>query len=72
MMPVMDGYELARRLRQHEELKDMLLIAVTGLGDPDNRRLAQQAGFAHHLLKPWVHEQLQEILAALVRKDEGC
>ena len=69
MMPVMHGYELARRLREQEELKDVLLIAITGLGDPDNRRLAQEAGFAHHLLKPWVYQQLKEILATLVRKN---
>ena len=69
MMPIMHGYELARRLRQHEELKDVLLIAITGLGDPDNRRLAQEAGFAYHLLKPWVYQQLKEILATLVRKN---
>ncbi len=41
MMPGMDGYQLARRLREHEALKNVLLIATTGLGDPDNRRLAR-------------------------------
>ena len=71
MMPGMDGYELASRLREHDDFKNLLLIAITGLGDEANRRLAQEAGFAHHLLKPWVYQQLREILAAVMQNHEG-
>jgi CheY-like chemotaxis protein len=72
VMPGMNGYQLARHLRKYRELEHVLLIAMTGLGDPDNRRLAQEAGFAHHLLKPCVHQQLREILTTLARKGAGC
>jgi len=71
MLPGMDGYQLARRLREHEELKDMVLIAVTGLGGQKHSRLAQEAGFKRHLLKPLVHGEIQEILAALTPKGDG-
>jgi CheY-like chemotaxis protein len=72
VMPGLSGYQLARDLRKHQGLEHVLLIAMTGLGDPDNRRLAQEAGFAHHLLKPCVHQQLREILTTLPRKGAGC
>ena len=70
MLPGMDGYELARRLRENEELKTLMLIAVTGLGDSAHRRRAHEAGFERHLLKPLIHDELQEILAALSRKKQ--
>jgi CheY-like chemotaxis protein len=68
----MNGYELARQLRQHQAFEDVLLIAMTGLGDPDNLRLAREAGFAHHLLKPYIFGQLRELLETLPRKVAGC
>ena len=64
-LPGMDGFQLARVVREHAELEEMVLIAVTGLGDQRHRHQASQAGFARHLLKPLIHEELQEILEAL-------
>lgn len=51
-LPVMDGYELAQRLRQHPECKGIRLIAVTGYGQQSDRDRARQAGFDEHLVKP--------------------
>lgn len=51
-MPGMDGYEVARRIREHAENRDITLIALTGWGQEDDRRRSSQAGFDHHLLKP--------------------
>ena len=51
-LPVMDGYELAQRLRQHPECKGIRLIAVTGYGQNSDRERARQAGFDEHLVKP--------------------
>src|SRR5881227_60491 len=51
-MPGLDGYEVARRLRRDEGLRDALLVAITGFGTEEDRRLAAQAGFDAHLTKP--------------------
>jgi CheY-like chemotaxis protein len=51
-LPGMDGYELARRLRQLPETRQALFIALTGYGQREDRELAAAAGFAHHFIKP--------------------
>jgi CheY-like chemotaxis protein len=51
-LPLMDGYELAGRLRALPGLEGICLIALTGYGQPDDRRKAREAGFEHHLVKP--------------------
>jgi PAS domain S-box-containing protein len=51
-LPVMDGYELAERLRQQPALHDVRLIAVTGYGQESDRRRSLEAGFHAHLAKP--------------------
>lgn len=51
-LPGMDGYEVARRLRQEEAPRDTVLVAMTGYGQEDDRRRSREAGFDHHLLKP--------------------
>jgi CheY-like chemotaxis protein len=51
-LPVMDGYELAGRLRQVPGLDRVRLVAVTGYGQESDRRRSQAAGFHHHLVKP--------------------
>jgi PAS domain S-box-containing protein len=62
-LPVMDGYELASRLRQLAHLADAALIAVTGYGQDSDRRRAQAAGFHHHLVKPVDLRALDQIVA---------
>ena len=51
-LPGMDGYEVARRLRQDENLRGLTLIAVSGYGQESDRRRSQEAGFDRHLVKP--------------------
>jgi CheY-like chemotaxis protein len=51
-LPVMDGYELAGRLRAHCGEGPPRLIALTGYGQASDRARARQAGFAEHLTKP--------------------
>ena len=53
-----DGYEVARRLRQEAWAGNLTLIAVTGWGRADDKRCAFEAGFDHHLTKPIDPEQL--------------
>jgi CheY-like chemotaxis protein len=51
-LPVMDGYELAGRLRTLPGLAGIRLIAVTGYGQQSDREKSGAAGFSHHLVKP--------------------
>jgi CheY-like chemotaxis protein len=64
-LPVMSGYEVARRLRQGPQFGQALLIAVTGYGQEKDRRRSEEAGFDRHLVKPVSPEALEEVLASL-------
>jgi PAS domain S-box-containing protein len=68
-MPEIDGLEVARRLRGRGELPRTLLVAVTGLGQAENRRQTAEAGFDHHLTKPLDPSQVQALLAMRRGKD---
>jgi signal transduction histidine kinase/CheY-like chemotaxis protein len=61
-LPGMDGYALARRLRQ-AGARCPYLIAVTGYGQPDDRRRALEAGFDTHLVKPVDARELSQMIA---------
>jgi two-component system CheB/CheR fusion protein len=63
-LPGMDGYEVARRMRQLTALEGALLVALTGWGQEDDRRRAAEAGFDKHFIKPVNLTALQELLAA--------
>jgi CheY-like chemotaxis protein len=52
LMPGMDGYDLARRLRGRAAGKRPLLVAVSGCASPDDHRKSAQAGIDLHLDKP--------------------
>jgi CheY-like chemotaxis protein len=62
-LPGLDGYEVARRLRAQDRGKKIVLVALTGRGQPEDRRLAQAAGFDGYLVKPVVPEQLFDLIA---------
>lgn len=51
-LPKLDGYEAARRIRQQPWAENVILIALTGWGQDRDRRLATEAGFDHHMVKP--------------------
>jgi CheY-like chemotaxis protein/anti-sigma regulatory factor (Ser/Thr protein kinase) len=61
-LPDMSGYEVARRLRAEQGGDQLLLLAVTGFGDPGTADKAQQAGFDERLLKPLDHRQLTRLI----------
>lgn len=65
-MPRVDGYEAARRIRAEEWGKAIVLVALTGWGQDEDRRRSQEAGFDRHLIKPVDIEALQRVLAATV------
>ena len=57
-MPKMDGYEVARRLRAGPRGGDLILIALTGWGQPEHVEKSRLAGFDAHLTKPFEAENL--------------
>ncbi len=61
-LPVMDGYELARRLSEDPELRGLKMIAVTGYGQEQDRRRSAEAGFNAHLVKPVDLDQLRAVV----------
>jgi CheY-like chemotaxis protein len=65
-LPVMDGYELARRLAQQPGLADLRLVAVTGYGQRQDRDRSARAGFHAHLVKPLELTQLRQTLAQVM------
>ncbi|MBA3313331.1 MAG: PAS domain S-box protein [Planctomycetaceae bacterium] len=66
-LPGLDGYEVARRLREQAETKDVVLVAITGYGQPEDREKSKAAGFNHHLVKP---VSIEDVLAVLMTHDQ--
>ncbi|MEX2497132.1 MAG: PAS domain S-box protein [Woeseia sp.] len=64
-MPGMDGYEVARRIREIPEVKNTLLAALTGWGQQEDRRRTTEAGFDYHLVKPLQPAVLEALMADL-------
>jgi signal transduction histidine kinase/ActR/RegA family two-component response regulator len=67
-MPGLDGYEVAKRVRQHVP-DGIVLIALTGFGQADDREKAAAAGFDEHLTKPIRVEELQQIFVRRFNMD---
>jgi two-component system, sensor histidine kinase len=72
-LPGIDGYEVARRLRATDAGRQILLVALTGYGRPEDRERSLEAGFDAHLVKPVDPDDLNALLAALAgsRKAAG-
>ncbi|MFN3649780.1 MAG: ATP-binding protein [Armatimonadota bacterium] len=62
-MPVMDGFEVARRLREHPATSASRLVALTGYGQEEDRQRTAAAGFSDHLTKPLEPALLERLLA---------
>jgi CheY-like chemotaxis protein len=66
-MPGMNGHEVARQLRAQDRFKNVVLCAMSGWGQEEDRCQSREAGFDHHLVKPLDLSALQPILQALER-----
>ena len=64
-LPGLDGYEVAKRLRQDSSLDGVVLVALTGYGQATDKLRSQDAGFNHHLVKPADFDKVQQILATV-------
>jgi CheY-like chemotaxis protein len=62
-MPVLSGYEVAKRIRREAWGDRVTLIALTGWGQEDDKRRARLAGFDHHLTKPIDPDLLERLFA---------
>jgi signal transduction histidine kinase/CheY-like chemotaxis protein len=65
-MPKMNGYEVAKHIREQSWGKAMTLVAITGWGQADDKRHASAAGFDYHLTKPITLEALQSVVSGIV------
>ena len=62
-MPDLNGYEVARRMRESTWGSDMVLVAVTGWSQAEDKRQAEEAGFDGHLAKPASRDALDPMIA---------
>jgi PAS domain S-box-containing protein len=63
-LPRLDGHEVCRRVREQPWGKDIVMIALTGWGQEDDRRKSEEAGFNGHLVKPVDYDKLLELQAS--------
>jgi PAS domain S-box-containing protein len=70
-LPGLDGFQLAKMIRQQPEFSKIKLIALTGYGTERDREAALAAGFDHHLVKPANLEQLAALIVAPVARQLG-
>ena len=62
-LPGVDGFQVAKRMRQEPTLKGVVLVALTGYGQDSDRERSREAGFNHHLVKPVDFAKVESILA---------
>jgi CheY-like chemotaxis protein len=67
-LPKLDGHEVCRRVREQPWGKDIIIIALTGWGQDDDRRKSEEAGFNGHLVKPVDYDRLLELLGQLTNR----
>ena len=64
-LPKLSGHDVCRRIRAESWGKDIVVIALTGWGQEEDRRKSQEAGFDGHLVKPVDYDELLELLSSL-------
>ena len=64
-LPDVNGYEVAKSIRQQPALTNVVLVAVTGYGQESDRQHSREAGFDHHLVKPTDFGKVASILSAV-------
>jgi CheY-like chemotaxis protein len=67
-LPSMDGYELARQLRRLPWADNLILVAISGWGQEQDRRRSREAGFALHLVKPVQYPVVQAALRGFLEE----
>lgn len=67
-MPELNGYDACRRIREQPWGSNIVIAAMTGWGQEEDKRLSKEAGFDHHLVKPVKLESIENLLATLHSK----
>ena len=67
-LPIINGYDVARRLREQPQFQTTVLAAVTGYGQAEDRRRSMEVGFDFHLTKPVDPTALQEVMSTSGRR----
>ena len=70
-LPKLSGYEACRRLREQPRGKNIIIIAITGWGQDEDRRRSHEAGFDNHMVKPVDPTALMKVLADARSSDEA-
>jgi PAS domain S-box-containing protein len=70
-LPGLNGFEVAKQLRQQPALQNAVLVAMTGYGGVSDRKRSQEAGFDHHLVKPGDFGKMLQILAIVSELPAG-
>jgi CheY-like chemotaxis protein len=65
-LPKLNGYEVARKIREQQAGKDIVLIALTGWGQEEDRRKSKESGFNAHIVKPVDFPELTKLLDSLL------
>lgn len=68
-LPNLNGYDVARKIREQPWGKDMVLVALTGWGQDQDRQKSRDAGFNGHLVKPLDYAALEKLLAGAASGD---
>jgi CheY-like chemotaxis protein len=66
-LPVMNGYEVARTIRRHPWGTDIVIVALTGWGQMEDRTRSKEAGINHHLVKPVEPQALLDLLSRMAQ-----
>jgi CheY-like chemotaxis protein len=64
-LPGLNGFEVAKQLRQQPALQNVVLVALTGYGQESDRQRSKEAGFDHHLVKPGDLGKVLQILVTV-------
>jgi CheY-like chemotaxis protein len=70
-MPWLDGYQAAGRIRRQDWGQDLVIVAVTGWGQDEDRRRTAEAGFHAHLVKPVDPDTLESLVGAVAVREPG-
>lgn len=64
-LPKLNGFDACRRIREHSWGRHMVIVALTGWGQEEDRRKSKDAGFTHHMVKPVEYTALMTLIASL-------
>jgi len=70
-LPKLNGYDVARKIREQPWGKNIVMVALTGWGQVEDRQKSREAGFNGHMVKPIDHAELMKLLASLSSEQGG-